>query len=84
MFAVSWLERQTSSACCSGESSSPNAAWIPPCAFAELQDWSEPFVATATRGPGSLGGDGGGEARGPAADHEHVEKRPPRPSRQIS
>ena len=27
------------------------AAWIPPCAFAELQDWSEPFVATATRAP---------------------------------
>ena len=24
---------------------------MPPCAFAELQDWSEPFVATATRAP---------------------------------
>ena len=51
MSAVSWLERQTSSACCSGESSSPNAAWIPPCALAELHDCSEPFVATATRAP---------------------------------
>src|SRR5215831_4182039 len=51
MSAVSWLERQTSSACCSGESSVPNAAWIPPCAFAELHDWTEPFAATATRAP---------------------------------
>src|SRR4051812_23949403 len=50
-FAVSWEERQTSSACCSGESSSPNAAWMPPCAFAELHAWSEPFVASATRAP---------------------------------
>ncbi len=49
--AVSWLDFQTSSACCSGESSSPNAAWIPPCAFAELQDGSEPFAASATRAP---------------------------------
>src|SRR5438105_244621 len=51
MSAVSWLERQTSCACCSGESSSPNAAWMPPCALAELQDWIEPFVARATRAP---------------------------------
>src|SRR5213075_1269672 len=49
--AVSWEDFQTSSACCSGESSSPNAAWIPPCALAELQDWSAPLVATATRAP---------------------------------
>ena len=40
-----------SSAWISGESSSPNEAWMPPCAFAELQDWSEPLVATATRAP---------------------------------
>ena len=40
-----------SSAWSSGESSSPNEAWIPPCAFAELHDWSEPLVATATRAP---------------------------------
>jgi len=26
-------------------------AWMPPCAFAELQDWSVPFAATATRAP---------------------------------
>ena len=51
MSAVSWLDFQTSSAWISGESSSPNDAWIPPCAFAELHDWSEPFVATATRAP---------------------------------
>ena len=51
MFAVSWLERQMSCACCSGESSSPNAAWMPPWAFAELQDWIEAFVARATRAP---------------------------------
>src|SRR5437773_12282068 len=49
--AVSWEDFQTSSACCSGESSSPKAAWIPPCALAELQDWSEPIAATATRAP---------------------------------
>ena len=49
--AVSCEERQTSSACCSGESSGPNAAWIPPCAFEELFAWSEPLVATATRAP---------------------------------
>ena len=73
MSAVSWLERQMSCACCSGESSSPKAAWMPPCAFAELQDWIEPFVARATRAPLALGGDGCGEAGGPAADHEHVE-----------
>ena len=24
---------------------------MPPCAFEELHDWSEPFVATATRAP---------------------------------
>jgi hypothetical protein len=51
MSAVSWLERQTSAACCSGESSSPNAAWMPPCAFAELHDWIDPLAATATRAP---------------------------------
>ena len=49
--AVSWLERQTSWACSSGESSAPKAAWMPPCAFAELQDWSDPLAATATRAP---------------------------------
>ena len=51
MFAVSWELRQTSSACCSGESSSPKAAWMPPWAFAELQDWSEALAASATRAP---------------------------------
>ena len=51
MSAVSWLSSQTSSAWISGESSSPNEAWIPPCALAELHDWSDPFVATATRAP---------------------------------
>src|SRR5216117_547917 len=49
--AVSCEDFQTSSACCSGESSSPNAAWMPPCALAELQDLSAPFVASATRAP---------------------------------
>src|ERR1700682_6544184 len=51
MSAVSWLERQTSCACCSGESSSPNAAWMPPCALAELQDWIETFVARGRGAP---------------------------------
>ena len=41
----------TSSAWISGESSSPNAAWMPPCAFAELHAWSVVFVAIATRAP---------------------------------
>src|SRR5438046_3286813 len=49
--AVSCDDFQTSCACCSGESSSPNAAWMPPCALAELHDWIEPFVARATRAP---------------------------------
>ena len=49
--AVSCELAQTSAACCSGESSSPKAAWMPPCAFAELQDWSAPFVTSATRAP---------------------------------
>ena len=60
-------------ACCSGESSSPKAAWMPPCALAELQAWSEPFVASADAGAGALGRDRGGQAGGAAADHEHVE-----------
>ena len=51
MSALSWELRQTSAACCSGESSSPNAAWIPPCALAELQAWIEPLVASPTRAP---------------------------------
>ena len=51
MSAVSCELFQTSSACFSGESSSPNEAWIPPCAFAELHAWSEPLVAIATRAP---------------------------------
>ena len=46
--AVPCDERITSSAWSSGLSSLPNGAWIPPCAFAELQAWSVVFVATAT------------------------------------
>src|SRR5436190_15021981 len=49
--AVSCELRQTSSACCSGESSAPNAAWMPPCAFAELHDCTGPLAASATRAP---------------------------------
>src|SRR3990172_2814967 len=41
----------TSCAWISGESSSPNAAWIPPCAFAELHACTVVFVARATRAP---------------------------------
>ena len=41
----------TSSAWISGESSSPNAAWMPPCAFAELHACSVVFVAMPTRAP---------------------------------
>ena len=67
-------ERKMSSACASGESSSANAAWMPPCAFAELFACSEPFVASATRSAGALGGNRCGEARGPAPDHEHVKE----------
>ena len=51
MSAVSCELFQMSSAWISGESSSPNEAWIPPCAFAELHDWSDPLVASATRAP---------------------------------
>src|SRR3954454_24903048 len=49
--AVSCDERHTSSACCSGESSGANGAWMPPCAFDELFGCSDPLVATATRAP---------------------------------
>ena len=51
MFAVSCELFQTSSAWISGESSSPKAAWMPPWALAELQDWMEPLAARATRAP---------------------------------
>ena len=63
----------TSSAWISGESSSPNAAWIPPCAFAELHACSVVFVASATRAPARVGRDGRRETGGAAADDEHVE-----------
>ena len=66
-------ERMTSSAWSSGESSSPKAAWIPPCAFEELLAWIEPLRRERDPGTGALGRDGGGEAGGAAADHEHVE-----------
>ena len=72
-FAVSCELRMTSSAWISGESSSPNAAWIPPWAFAELHACSVVFVASADAGAGALGGNGGRETRRAAADHEHVE-----------
>src|SRR5579885_3897130 len=49
--AVSCEDRNTSSACCSGESSSPKEAWMPPCAFDELFACREPLVARATRAP---------------------------------
>ena len=47
---------------------------MPPCAFAELQDWSEPFVAIRDARAGANSGDGGGESGGAASDHEHVER----------
>src|SRR5438034_1166049 len=74
MSAVSWLERQTSSACCSGESSSPKAAWMPPWALAELQDWIEPLAATAT-GVGLL--DRGEADAGREAERVHRPVRQP-------
>ena len=62
-----------SSACCSGESSAPKEAWMPPCAFDELFAWSEPLRRERDAGARALGGDRGGEPGGAAADHEHVE-----------
>src|SRR5205823_8299899 len=47
--AVSCEDFHTSSACCSGESSSLKAAWMPPCALAELHDCSAPLLARPTR-----------------------------------
>src|SRR5690242_15369356 len=41
----------TSSAWRSGESSAPNAAWMPPWAFEELLACSDPFVARPTFPP---------------------------------
>ena len=55
-------------------SSSPKAAWIPPCAFDELFAWSVVFVATATCAPAALRGDGRREPGGAAPDHEHVDE----------
>src|SRR4029079_15570539 len=49
--AVSCELRMTSSAWISGESSGPNAAWMPPCAFAELHACNVVFVAMATQAP---------------------------------
>ena len=72
--AVSCEERQTSSACCSGESSSPNAAWMPPCAFDGVVRLQRALGRERDARAGALGGDGGGEAGGAAADHEHVEE----------
>ena len=46
---------------------------MPPCAFAELQDWTASFATSADARPGPLGRHRGGEAGGAAADHEHVE-----------
>ena len=71
-FAVSCELRITSSAWISGESSSPNAAWIPPCALAELHACSVVFVARPTRAP-ARSADGRSESRRAAADDEHVE-----------
>src|SRR5215468_11459598 len=51
MSAVSCELLKTSAACCSGESSSPKDAWIPPWALAELHACSVLLVAIATRAP---------------------------------
>ena len=51
MSALSCELLKMSAACCSGESSSPNDAWIPPCALAELHAWIDPLVARPTRAP---------------------------------
>ena len=56
-----------------GVSSSPSAAWMPPCAFEELFACRVVFVATRDARAGALGRHGGGKARRTAADHEHVE-----------
>src|ERR1700704_4889256 len=49
--AVSCEEVQMSTPCCSGESSAPKEAWMPPWALEEFFACSEPFVASATRAP---------------------------------
>ena len=75
MSAVSCELCQTSSACASGESSSPKAAWMPPCALAvaglerALRDEPDPSA-------GALGGQRSGEPGGPASDHENVKGEP--------
>ena len=71
--AVSCEERITSSACSSGESSAPSAAWIPPCAFEELFACSVVLVATATRAPARSAETAAAKPGGAAADHEHVD-----------
>ena len=70
---MSCEERITSSACSSGESSSPKDAWIPPCAFDELFAWIGALRRERDPRARALGGDGGREPGGAAADHEHVE-----------
>ena len=72
-FAVSCDERITSSACSSGESSSPKAAWIPPWAFDGVVGLDRALGRERDPGSCPLGGDGSREPGGAAADHEHVE-----------
>src|SRR4030081_823595 len=76
-FAVSWLDVQTSSASSSGESSSPNAARMPACAFEEFYVWEGPLGGAAHPRARAGRGDGGCEAGGPAADHEPVDAATP-------
>ena len=57
---------------CSGESSSPKAAWMPPCALAELQDWSDALGRERTRAPARSAETAAASPEAPAADHEHV------------
>src|SRR4029079_6526489 len=49
--AVSCEDFHTYSAGCSGGYTSPTAAWIPPCAFAELHDCTASFATRPTRAP---------------------------------
>ena len=73
--AVSWLDFQTSSACCSGESSLAERRLDPALRLRGVARLERSLGRERDARAGPLGGDGGRETGGAAADHEHVEGR---------
>ena len=70
-------------ACGPASRPAPSAAWMPPCAFEELFGLQRRLRRDGHARARPLRGHGGGEAGGPAADHEHVECRGRRPTARL-